>query len=85
MPLLTMEQQGQSKTYAPSQDVFISYCIEDRKVAEAIKAFLVSRGFQLLEGARRCRAGRRLAGEHLSSHSVRASGCIGLERRIHGF
>jgi len=40
-----MEQQRQSKTYAPSQDVFISYCAEDRKVAEAIKAFLVSRGF----------------------------------------
>jgi hypothetical protein len=42
--LLTMEQQGQSKTNAQSQDVFISYCTEDRKVAEAIKAFLVSRG-----------------------------------------
>lgn len=42
-------------------------------------------GVQLLEGAGRCRAGRRLAGEHLSSHSVRASDCIGLERCIHGF
>ena len=45
MPLLTMEQPGRSKADAPSQDVFISYCIEDRTVAEAIKAFLVSQGF----------------------------------------